>query len=388
MLRPTVSEGNVRPASSSADEAAWNAFEKTLPPSAKENGSGPNAVAKNPPLYYLWESVPYLIAQGAPVFDRLFVMRLANVLLWRRSAVCGFVALQPQLAFMGGVVNPDTLLTMVWTAFFFAGLRLLLRGPNFWRVFALLGIVVASALTQGRGLPLLGAGAFVLLLALWRHRPVRLPSLAGVGAGAALAGAAWLVYQATLGAGKRAYTGEIAFHSAHKFSLWELISQSWQFYLPRLPGMREMLGPTWYGARQLWVETFWGDFGSLDVHYGGQIYDVVQAALLSLLVGVLVGLIVRRRDVRWDVVAFLTITAALLVAFLHLASYRNLLGSNDPLLVGRYLLPLLAPIAIAVVFVLDLLPRRLAVYGMTGVLALEAYLGLTGLGLSLTRFYG
>lgn len=406
MLRPAVGEKNTRPASSPADEAAWRFFERTLPPTARENAGGPNAVAKNPPLYYLWESVPYLVGRDSPVFDRLFLMRLANLLLylgtvlfawlagaelfrdmWRRTAVCGFVALQPQLAFMGGVVNPDTLLAMIWTAFVFAGLRLLLRGPTFWRVFAVLGLVVASALTQGRGLPLLGAGLFVVALALWRHRPVRLPSVAGIGAGAALAGVALLVYRLTLGGASSAYGGEIAFHSEKKFSLWEYVSQTWQFYLPHLPGMRDFLGPD-YGPRAVWVETLWGRFGSLDVHLSGQIYDVVQATMVCLVMAIVLALFLRRRVVRWEVVAFLAVTAALLVAFLHLASYRNLLGTRDPLLVGRYLLPLLAPMAIAVVFVLDLLPRRAAVYGMTAVLTLEAYVGLTGLGLSLTRFYG
>jgi hypothetical protein len=405
-LRSNVGVPTIKPSSSPADEATWHEIEESLRPDARKNAGGPNAVAKNPPLYYLWESVPYRIGRSWPLFDRLFLMRLGNALLlmgtvlfawlaggelftslWRRTALCAFVALQPQLAFMGGVVNPDTLLTLIWTAFLFAALRLVVRGPTFWRVVGMLATVVASALTQGRGLPLVPAGVIVLALALWRHRPIRMPVLAGVGAGALIAGGALAVYRATLGAGSHAYGAEIAFRSPRPFSLWEYVSQTWQFYLPKLPGMRPWLGPH-YRGRQLWDETFWGTFGSLDVHFSPQVYDVLQAVMICLAIGVPIALVMRRGTVRWDVVAVLGVMVVGLVLFLHLASYRNLLGTDDPLLVGRYLLPLVAPIGVAFIFVLDLLPSRGAIYGMAALLSIEAFLGLSGLALSLVRFYG
>jgi hypothetical protein len=405
-LAPSIGNPTVKPASSQADEQGWNAIEKGLPPDARRNAGGPNAVAKNPPLYYLWESVPYRIGENGPLFDRLFLMRLANVLLfvgtvlfawlaaaelfadtWRRTAVCAFVAFQPQLAFMGGVVNPDSLLTLTWAGFILAGLRLVLRGPTFWRVLGLLAAVVASALTQGRGLPLIPAGLIVLAWVFWRRRPAGLSSWAGIGAGALLAAGALAVYRATLGAASKAYGAEISFHGPKSFSLWEYVSQTWQFYLPKLPGMRPFLGPA-YKARELWDNSFWGVFGSLDVHFSQQVYDVMQAFMICLVVGIPVALYVRRREVRWDVVALLALTAAGLVLFLHLASYRNLLGTSDPLLVGRYLLPLVLPMGIAVVFVTDLVKQPYARYGMAGILAFEAFLAMSGLGLSLVRFYG
>jgi 4-amino-4-deoxy-L-arabinose transferase-like glycosyltransferase len=405
-LRAQPDLPDIKPSSSSADERAWRAYERTLPDSARDNAGGPNAVAKNPPLYYLYESLAYRAARGLPLFDLVFAMRMANVLLlvgtvlfawlaagelfvegFKRTAATAFVALQPMLVFLGGVINPDTLLALAYTAFAFAGLRMLRRGPSFWRVTGALAAVVAAVFTQGRGLPLIPAVVILLALAFWRHRPVRMRALAGVGAGAALAGAALAVYNLTLAASSGAYGGEIAFRSSKGFSLWEYVSQTWQFYLPKLPGMRPMLGPH-YGVRQLWVETFWGTFGSLDVHLSPQMYDVVSAAMLCLVVAVPVALFVRRREVRWDAVAFLGITALGLVLFLHLASYRNLLGTDDPLLVGRYLLPLVLPMGAAAVFVLHLLPRRQAIPGVAILLALEAFLGLTGIGLSLVRFYG
>jgi hypothetical protein len=208
-----------------------------------------------------------------------------------------------------------------------------------------------------------------------------------VGAGAVLAAGALAVYRATLGPASKAYGAEISFHSPRPFSLWEYVSQTWQFYLPKLPGMRAFLGPH-YKARELWDNTFWGVFGSLDVHFSEQVYDVMQAFMICLLVAIPVALFLRRREVRWEAVGLFALTVLGLVLFLHLASYRNLLGTNDPLLVGRYLLPLVLPMGIALVFVMDLLPRPHALYGMAGVLAFESFLAISGLGLSLVRFYG
>ena len=45
--------------------------------------------------------------------------------------------------------------------------------------------------------------------------------------------------------------------------------------------------------------------------------------------------------------------AVSMIGLLHLASYRALVGSGDPLITGRYLLPLVTVFGLAVAFVAD-----------------------------------
>ena len=405
-LRANVGLPMMRPAWSATDQRNWERIASKLQDSARENSGGPNAVAKNPPLYYLYAAVPYLASRGSGLFHWFFALRLASVLLlmatvafawlaaaelfpdtFRRTVATGFVALLPQLGFMGAMVNPDILLTAEWTAFAALGLRMLVRGPTFARSLGLLVLVAAAVLTQGRGLPMVPCAAVLVVLVVWRHRrtaPWR--AWAGLAAGAALGLAAVVAYRLSLSGGSTAYQNEIAFVGPKPFRLGEFLSQIWQFYLPKLGFMTDRLGPA-YGARAVWVESFFGRFGSLEVRYPGNVYDALQALMIVLVLAVPTALVLLRRIVRWDAVIFLLTIVVVLMGFLHLASYRNLLGTDDPLIVGRYLLPFVAPIGIAIAFVLSLLPRRPMVYGATALLAGEAMLLLTGLGLTLERFY-
>src|SRR4051812_29898537 len=51
-------------------------------------GGGPTPGWANPPLYYLYEAVPYRLAEGGDLFTRLTVTRLASV-LWMLLTVAG-----------------------------------------------------------------------------------------------------------------------------------------------------------------------------------------------------------------------------------------------------------------------------------------------------------
>jgi hypothetical protein len=80
--------------------------------------------------------------------------------------------------------------------------------------------------------------------------------------------------------------------------------------------------------------------------------------------------------------------AVSMIGLLHVASYRSLAGSADPLITGRYLLPIVVVFGLTVAFVLtSLRARTSAVLGslvLSGLLALN----LAGLMLTVTRFYG
>jgi hypothetical protein len=69
-------------------------------------------------------------------------------------------------------------------------------------------------------------------------------------------------------------------------------------------------------------------------------------------------------------------------------SYRSLAGgTGDPLIVGRYLLPLLAIYGVAGAFVALAAGRRYGPYVASGLIAISLALQLGGLTLTMTRFY-
>jgi hypothetical protein len=171
-------------------------------------------------------------------------------------------------------------------------------------------------------------------------------------------------------------------------SIKGFLSYLWQFYLPPLRTMTPQ-GPP-YGYRQVFVEGLGGTFGSLEITYPLWVYDALQlAAGIGLIL--LVLCIVRR----WERVvahgAQVLVVCALpvaMLAVLHVSAYRDLQGPPyDPLLVGRYLLPLVVPMGLAIAFVCSSLPRRLGAWLGMLVLTTFAVLCFTGLALTVSRFY-
>ena len=90
---------------------------------------GASAVTNQPPLYYALEAIPYKLASGATLLDRLALMRLLSALMAGATALLTFLfvreclpsrpwawtvgglgaALVPLLGFVSGGVNPDAL---------------------------------------------------------------------------------------------------------------------------------------------------------------------------------------------------------------------------------------------------------------------------------------
>src|SRR5215831_13382176 len=192
---------SARAPASSVDERACYAALNRLGHQARSNG-GYTSAEKNPPLYYLYEAVPYLIFHNATFFTRSFAMRLANLPLGLprgpalRVLATAAVVLNPQLTMMTATINPDLMLAMFWTAGLWLAVSILRRGPTRKRVAWLVGVCALAGFTQGRGLPLIGVAALTLLVAAWRRRrPGGYAAPAAIGAAvlAALAGLALLV---------------------------------------------------------------------------------------------------------------------------------------------------------------------------------------------------
>src|SRR5438067_5046943 len=80
-----------KPPWSAAAEARWRAAARGLHGGGRSNVTNLGTQAINPPLYYLYETIPYELASGGDIFDRLYVMRLFSGLLMLVTAVAGWL---------------------------------------------------------------------------------------------------------------------------------------------------------------------------------------------------------------------------------------------------------------------------------------------------------
>ena len=235
----------------------------------------------------------------------------------------------------------------------------------------------AAGLTQGRGLPL-GVPAALALLIVWvrSRRPSRrvLGALAGLVVAALVAGTLVILLAPTRGTspGVGGFLGYV-----------------WQFWTPTPTSVVRGIGPVGYGAGDAFVARLWGGFAQLEVQLPDWAVTALTAASLISLAGIVAALW-RRHAVRANP-GVAVVVAGFVVAFfalLHLTAYRSMLSDpNDPVITGRYLLPLLPLLAVGVAYAIHALPRRYAAMVGAGVVAAAAVLQLAGVGLVLERFY-
>jgi Predicted membrane protein (DUF2142) len=395
-----------------AEEQRWRDVEASLPDDASANGDGPNAVGQNPPLYYALEAVPYHLAPGGTFFNRYYMTRLGSAVmylatvglmwliaselfrpLWAKTLATAIVALHPKLAMLGASVNADVLLALEWTAFVYVGLRLIRHVPTPRWLTAAAVISAASILTHGRGLAIIPAllALLAIMYVRWRPNPKQAFQGAALTLGiVAIALAISGVFTSGVSGEGAAYGGAIGWVDDRSFNLRELFSYIWQFYLPRLEFMQPTIGVPWYGFREVYIQTFYGDFASLEVVYPWFAIDLLQAATVLLLFALYTVAVTRPHAVKrnWMTIAFLLITGLSMIALLHGSSYTNMLiNPGDPLFTGRYLLPLISILAIGVAVVVTALPRRLGAFVTGGLVATGIVLQLTGLGIAFVRFY-
>lgn len=408
-LNPTIGNLSSRPAWSTADLALWREASRHL---SRGDGEGPNPIAKNPPLYYAVMAIPYRLLTWLPLLKRLFVLRLVNALCylativltwliagelfarkrWQQTLAAGVVALEPQLAFTSAVINADNLLIALTTAVLFATIRLVRRGPTMRRVLACTVLTSAAALTHGRGLVTLPVLAVALAVAWIRFRPSPMQTLARGAAAAATMLTAFVAYLAfgKPGGSGSLYGGQVGSYNSATFNVRQFLSSIYQFYFPRLQSLQPRIGPE-YGYRQVFIDTFYATFGSLEVTFKQTVYDTLQVLSGLGLVGFYTACVVNARRLlrAWPAV---TVMFALLVTtlfFLHYVSYRALLGNggSDPLIVGRYLLPMVSLFGLAIAFTLGALPRRAGTLLAAVVLSLGVLLSLGAIAITASRFY-
>ena len=383
---------SARPLWTEPDEDIWARADARLDRADRTDGGFTSAL-KNPPLYYLYTTPAYAIASGTTIFDRLFWMRVANVPLllavigltwliagellsgrrWLQFTAAALVAVHPQLVNLAATHNPDSLLAAGWALALWLILVVLRRGPEPGVVGALAATCAAVGLTHARGLPIVAPAALAVLIA-WRRqrgrsaRPVATAAAALVAlALAATAAAAW----------GRGYAREF----------WSYV---WQFYLPRAPGQQDPIGPDWWDFPEAFSDRFYGTLAHLEVVFPAGLLSFLFWGSLAGLAALAVVLVVRRTSLTAAAgpVVALSVAVVALVLFAHLGAYRAMLGEPaDPVLTGRYLLPVIPLYGVAVALVADALPRRAGVVFAGLLVGAAGALQLLGGGLLLERFY-
>ena len=398
---------------------AWQAAERELGPEARSDGGGSrrfaNPARTNPPLYYAYESVPYSIARSGDVFDRLYAMRLGSVLLllvtttgaWLlvgelfgrnrplQLAGAATAGLQPMATFISASVNPDGLVYASSALALWLAARIVLRGVTLASGAGLGAAVAVAVLTKASSYALVPPLVAAVAAGIW-HLGAASRRRAALAAGVAalvfaLPVAAWLV---TAGALDRAAVNQVpgvtaASADGEGLDVRELGSYLWQYYLPGLPFMQRFHVIGGLPAYEVWIKTGWAAFGWLEVKFPEAVYLLLAALTAVLLVAGAVGvarLCPQRPRVR-VVLGVLALAAVCLLGGLHWTEYRIIDMGGDNFNQGRYLLPLLPLLSLAVAGALGLLSGRRRALAIGGLLGGLLTLQLASLAITVARFY-
>ncbi|MGA2009483.1 MAG: DUF2142 domain-containing protein, partial [Solirubrobacteraceae bacterium] len=389
--------GPAPPDWSRADEGAYLAREHGSDPPSRTDGGGASSADQNPPLYYLYGALAYLIDRGGTTFGQLFAIRIAGVLLlvlttigaWllagetfgrRRLAqlACAAVAgLWPMATFMSTAVNPDALLMPTWTWTLWLGARVINRRAPARDAVALCAMTAAAILTKATSYALVPAVLLALVIG-WRRRAPseRGPALRRIAAPAlalVVPVVGWLALTRALG---RSAVNTIATSAAHPFNVRQFLSYLWQFYFPRLPFLIPFRTTPELPVYDIWVHQFTGVFGWLDVYLPPWMYPAAASAAAALAI-VALALLSRLRERRsLALLAFFALALIGLLGLLHITEYRALISGGGQFVQGRYLLPVVGLLGLAVGLVVSRVPARARVAAcsltVVGLLAFQA----------------
>lgn len=396
-------------------ERRFQQYEDGLPADQAEIGDGPTSVGNNPPLYYAYAAIGWKLTPGG-LFAKIYVVRLMSVLLllamaafgWlaagevfgrRRlpqAVAAGYLGLLPMNTFSGSIVNPDIMLATVWVAFTWLALRTVRVGLTWRRTAGLSAVAAASFLTHGRGLAILPVLAVVLLVAWARHDRTLRHTAENAAASLGVVVAGLIVYRFAFSSGGGGGSGGLYgsqgdLATSGPFNLRQFVNSVWNFYLPKWDSTAPRLGPP-LGYRQIIVQQYFtGVFSGFEVYFPFWVYDSVQTiiAVVAIALYTLAVLNWRRLLANWPVVVVLGTIAFCVLFVLHFTSYRSLVGNGgtNPLIVGRYFLPIGGVVAILVASLVHGLPRRAGLVVASLLMTLLLVLQVGGLAIDLERFY-
>ena len=423
----SAAQDEVKPEWSVDIERGWLEREARLPESNRDDGGhsdaidGPNLARSNPPLYYLYESVAYQAGSGGHVLDRWFLMRIWSALLlllavaatWLLIGELGgprpllqlsgaaVVGMQPMTMFVSASVNPDALLIATWALALWLGVRILRRGLTITTAVALASVTAAAVLTKATSYALVPGVALVYGAALWENRRERRPFVLPLGAALAafaIPVGAWLTWSRNLDrsainaipggtAAGGGSDGAGAGDATSRVVDVDIANYLWQFYLPKLPFQTAIPQIEQLPVFDVWNEMGWAAFGWLEVRFPPPVYIVLFALTLACFAGAAWAVLRRRRRDDVAVVGFIGVVALTLLLGLHWIEYRSIVFDGINFNQGRYLLPLMPVLGLAVATTLALLRSRWQETAAGLVVGGMFVLQVFSLALVATRFY-
>ncbi|HKG39221.1 MAG TPA: DUF2142 domain-containing protein [Conexibacter sp.] len=378
---------------------------------SQDGNGGSYADVPEPPLYYLLEAIPFTVAKGASVLDRLALMRLLSALLggvtvlgvflflrealpvhpWTWTVGSLGVAFLPLFAMMAGGLNPDNLLYATAAFLFLLFARIFRRGFTQQRAVAVGALLAVGVLTKMNFVGLVPGAVLGLVVAATREegtlrlRTLRLPLLAL--AVAAVPAAAITLFNVVAWDRPAFGLGAYSTSVVHP-SLSESLAYVWEFYLPPLPGMTHVTATT-FSTREVWFEGFVGRFGWIDTTFADWVYSVAAIPAILVLLLCVRALVRARRTLRARLVE-LVVYAALAVGMMLLvagASYNLFLQHGGDAAAARYLLPLLPLYGALLVLATRGAGRRWAPIVGTAIVMLAVAHNAFGLLLEVSRYY-
>jgi 4-amino-4-deoxy-L-arabinose transferase-like glycosyltransferase len=359
----------LRPDWSALDARAYQRAAARGP--SRTDGGGGNLATANPPLFYLYDDIPYWAASAGTATARLYAMRAWNVTLllasvlgaWllagelfarRRLAqlvTAATVGLVPMQDFMLTNVNPDAMLVALWAFALWLGARVIRTGGRGADPIVLCGLTAAAILTKATSYALVPPVAVALLLAWLRRPPGDGPSLVRrLAVGLVVLVGPILGWVALASSTSRPVVNAIrppAGHVAHPFKVTGFLSYLWQFYLPRLPFLTRFKTTPGLPVYETWLKGGWGVFGWQDVWLPLWAYRIVAVACAATALGALALISRLRHRLALSQLLFLAVALLSLLGLLHISDYRSIIAGDGQLLQGRYLLPVSALLGLA-----------------------------------------
>jgi hypothetical protein len=258
-------------------------------------------------------------------------------------------------------------------------------------VIAFCAVVGLACVVKATSYALLPGALAVILVAVWRQRPLSLrrsllPLATGIASVLLTIGAWYIVARSS----DRTVTGQFAGTvSSTGFDVREFLSYVWQFYLPRTPLQTDyVINPLYtLPLYDIWLKGMWGSYGWLEVQFANGVYIALSAVTAVVAIGAVVSLWRTRRSIDLGVAAFFLLVAGALIGGLHWTEYRLLEGGSAGFNQGRYLFPLLGLAGLAVAQALRAMAPRHRPLGAAVVLGGLFALQLLSLGLVLSRYY-